>query len=87
MIVTTFPLGKVLVTPAAEERILDEDIRVAVQKHSAGCWGYVRSRRYQKNDQALLTHGPVHSEWRDRNGNRFTIRTEGDRSETVIDVL
>lgn len=79
-----FPLGAVVMTPAAMEALNPEDVALAIQRHGNCDWGDCCPEDRQENDFALPRALRLLSAYRDRNGTKFWIITEADRSATTI---
>ena len=78
------PTGRLLVTPGAIDLLDEDDIFDAFVRHASGNWGEVDEEDWKANDDALLNGGRLLSAFADRNGTRFWIITEADRSSTTI---
>jgi hypothetical protein len=80
----TFPLGRIIITPAAEACIPPEIIARALKRHQAGDWGDIAgSETARDNEEALRDGRPVFSLYFKR-GPDFRIVTSGDRSTTTV---
>jgi hypothetical protein len=80
----TVRLGRVVITPNALGAIQSEDIAQAILNHSRGNWGEVCPEDAQENDRSLVEGCRILSAYSDRQGRKFWIITEGDRSVTTI---
>src|SRR4051812_49278723 len=80
-----FPLGRVIVTPAAAAWLPAEVIARSLERHQAGDWGNVAADSETAWDNADgLRHGwPVFSFYF-RRGPEFRIVTAGDRATTTV---
>ena len=79
-----FPLGRVIITPAAAACVPAEIIARALTRHQAGDWGDTAgSETALENDEALRRGRPVFSFYFKR-GPDFRIVTSGDRSTTTV---
>ena len=79
-----FPLGVCYVTAAAEEALMAADIETALNRHAQGDWGDVCDEDRQANDAALSDGERLLSVYHARNGIKFWIITEADRSATTV---
>lgn len=87
-----FPLGRLMITPAALKRLEVQDGRVLVilKRHMAGDWGDMCDEDRRANDRALeqgtrlLSAYPIDPAHRYGDDNRVWIITEADRSATTI---
>ncbi len=79
-----FPLGQTVITPNARDTLHPEDIPTALARHANGDWGDVsEADRWQ--DELMLSKGfALRSVYHDRNGVKFWIITEADRSATTV---
>jgi hypothetical protein len=80
-----FPLGRVVVTPAAAEWLPAETFARALKRHQAGDWGDASpgSETAWDNAEALLRGWAVFSFYF-RQSPGFRIITSGDRSTTTV---
>lgn len=79
-----FNLGSMVITPAALDILHPEDVHAAVGRHAAGDWGEVCQEDRAENELSLEQGFRLLSAYRDRNGRKFWIITEADRSATTI---
>jgi hypothetical protein len=79
-----FPLGEVVITPAAQSAIPDAEVRTAVARHVAGDWGDLCEADQAENELSLKDGFRLLSSYRAGNGTKFWIITEADRSVTTI---
>ena len=80
----SFPLGRIVVEREALEALHPDDIREAIAAHSEGV---VDAWTRAENEQALVTGASITSAHDDRNGVRFQVRTNGDRTVTSVTIL
>jgi len=80
----SFPLGKLVATPAAMQAVPLEVIIGALVRHGRGDWGLVSRNDWQANQKALADGGRLLSVYETRDGSRFWIITEADRSLTSV---
>ncbi len=79
-----FPLGQVVLTKAAQEKLLMGDIMDGLLRHSRGDWGDVSDAGRQENERSL-THGyRMMSVYHADEATKFWIITEADRSVTTV---
>jgi hypothetical protein len=79
-----FDAGRIEVTPRAEEAIDNNDIAIALLRHTYGDWGLVPDEDRLANEFALEHQLRLLSVYEDSNGKRFWIITEADRSATTV---
>lgn len=79
-----FSLGQPLITPGVMEKVHPEDAAKALVRHAAGDWGDVDEHDRKENEFALTRYLRLFSVYRDRDGTKFWIITEADRSATTI---
>lgn len=79
-----FPLGQLLITAAANATLAPEDVYDGLIRHANGEWGDLDDEDRQSNEDALRTGQRLLSAYRDRNGVKFWIITEWDRSVTTV---
>lgn len=79
-----FPLGRMLITPTAQARLDAQDVYACLERHCRGDWGECCESDRQENETALTRQRRLFSVYRDRNGTRFWIITEADRSATTV---
>lgn len=81
---STFPLGKTVVTSNALACLNLSDVNHAVIRHSRGDWGDVGPEDKAENELSLKEGFRLLSAYSDRNGNKFWVITEADRSVTTV---
>ena len=79
-----FKPGQILFTPGAAEALDVDDAINSLRRHARGDWGVVSENDKAANEEALVTGGRILSAYTDRNGIKFWIITEWDRSATTI---
>ena len=84
MATSTFPLGQTLITANARDKLHPEDIPLALGRHANGDWGEVCEEDRQENEHSVNQRLRLFSVYRDRQGVKFWIITEADRSATTI---
>lgn len=79
-----FSLGQLLATPAVLERISNDQMLAALNRHARGDWGDVDEHDRQANNTALREGTRLLSSYHTADGTRFWIITEADRSATTV---
>ena len=79
-----FSPGQIVITTNAHQTLQPEDIPLALGRHLRGDWGDVDEEDRQENELSLLEGFRLLSVYHDRDGVRFWIITEADRSVTTI---
>ncbi len=82
--VAKFDVGQVRATPAAIEKIYEDDFFNCFVRHMAGDWGDLEEHDWKANDDAVEFGSRIISAYNDRHGTRFWIITEADRSATTV---
>ena len=78
------PLGNVYITANAERTLLPVAIILSLDRHARGDWGEPCDEDRQANDDALKNGGRLLSVYRTKEGTKFWIITEADRSATTV---
>ena len=84
LIVSRFPLGRVVITTNAARHLSSDEILAALRRHGLGDWGDTHPEDAGQNDLALRNGDRVFSVYRSRSGHTFWIITEWDRSATTV---
>lgn len=79
-----FEGGRLLVTPGVLSDLDPTDVNRALARHFAGDWGECCPEDWQENDLSIDQHFRLFSVYRDRQGVKFWIITEADRSATTV---
>jgi hypothetical protein len=79
-----FNLGRIVSTRGAVDALDPTDMMKALARHAAGDWGDVGSEDWAENELSLREGFRLLSSYRDRNGTKFWIITEADRSATTF---
>jgi len=79
-----FPLGRTVITAHARDVLHPADLPTALTRHAVGDWGDVGRADWQENEIALMRGFRLFSVYRDRNGVKFWIITEANRSATTL---
>lgn len=80
----TFALGRTVSTANALRTLHMEDVLLALARHSGCDWGDVCDEDKKSNDWSLANGERLLSAYKDRNGMKFWIITERDRSVTTV---
>ena len=83
-IAVKFDLGRVVATPNALEAIPREEIFAALRRHKNCDWGDVGPRDKWSNDRAVNSEERLLSVYHSKDGVKFWIITEWDRSATTV---
>lgn len=79
-----FQLGKVFVTKAVQDTISPVDALRSLSRHWNSDWGDVCEEDAAANDQAITDGMRLLSVYQSREGIKFWIITEADRSATTV---
>ena len=79
-----FQLGRTVITPGALDALHPEDAVRCLHRHGQGDWGDCTQEDWAENDLALGKYLRIFSVYHDRNGVKFWVITEADRSATTI---
>ena len=77
-----FPLGQTVITPGALAQLHPADVYESILRHARGDWGDCCPEDAAENELSLREGFRLVSIYRDRNGEKFYIITEADRSST-----
>ncbi len=80
----SFTLGETVITPNALKSLCPEDVYQGIRRHAACDWGDLCPEDIEENTRSLKDGCRLLSAYRDRNGIKFWIITEADRSVTTI---
>ncbi len=78
------PLGQVVATANAVEKIEAGEMAHCLARHRRCDWGEVSKHDWKVNEDALTNGDRLLSSYRDIKGTKFWIITEADRSVTTI---
>ena len=78
------PLGQVFVTPGIISAVHPAEVLAALGRHARGDWGEVPDEDKKSNNEALELGGRLLSAYRTKEGTRFWLITECDRSVTTV---
>jgi len=79
-----FDLGQIVITQNAQNTLNNQDVIAALSRHVAGDWGDCGKEDWEANQQALTEEEGLFSVYHDRNGTKFWIISEADRTSTTI---
>ena len=82
--VALFRLGQIVATPNALNKLTQQDVLTALQRHQAGDWGDVCQDDRQANDRALNDGSRLFSVYHSEKQFKFWVITEADRSVTTV---
>ena len=80
----SFSLGRIVVVSASLKSRPPSEITDALVRHNLGDWGDVTERRRQVNDKSVWKKRSLRSIYSSKNGIRFHIVTNADRSLTKV---
>lgn len=78
------PLGRTVITPAALATLNPDDVVASLARHARGDWGDISPEDRKENEYSVLRRLRLLSAYSDRNGTRFWVITEADRSATTV---
>lgn len=80
-----FGLGQTVITAGAMNEIDSADVVKAITRHVTGDWGDLEDEDKEQNEAAVRDgDNRIFSAYHDRNGTKFWIITEYDRSVTTV---
>ena len=79
-----FPLGQLVTTPNALNRLTQDDTLSGIIRHQAGDWGDIGEDDRKENDLSLEKGFRLFSVYHTTKGVKFWIITEADRSATTF---
>ena len=82
--IVLFRLGRILATANAVASLTEDDITTAIRRHAVGDWGDLKEDDRQANARSLKEGLRLLSCYHSRNGIKFYVITEADRSMTTI---
>lgn len=80
----SFPLGRLLITPAAQAVLTQDDLLTALNRHSRGDWGTVGEDDRKENDLSVKQGFRILSAYKTDKGETFWIITEAGRESTCV---
>lgn len=78
------PLGQVVATANASATLPQDEVVAALRRHASGDWGDVDDDDRAANDAALEEGTRLLSVYHTKDGTKFWIITEWDRSVTTV---
>ena len=79
-----FPMGRLVITPNALNKVPHHEVMAAVRRHSRGDWGELDNHDREENELSLKQGFRLLSAYRTSTGIKFWVITEADRSLTTI---
>lgn len=79
-----FPLGQTVITANAQRTVHPEDVQECLKRHASGDWGDCCPEDSKENERSINDGDRLFSVYHDRNGTKFWVITEADRSATTI---
>ncbi len=79
-----FPLGRIVITRNAAGKLTNGDVMKALARHARGDWGDLDDHDREENELSLDRGFRLFSAYRARDGTKFWIITEADRSVTTL---
>jgi hypothetical protein len=79
-----FELGQTVSTPGALAAVDPQDLFASLIRHAGGDWGELDDEDKAENELSLREGFRLLSAYTDRNGTKFWIITEADRSVTTV---
>jgi len=79
-----FPLGELIITTNAADKLEPSDILQSLTRHQNGDWGDVGEHDAQMNQEALRYGDRLFSVYYATNGTRLWIITEASREATTV---
>jgi hypothetical protein len=79
-----FPLGTLVITRNAGAQLHPEDVAQALARHARGDWGDLDPEDVAENELSITEGFHLLSAYTDRQGVKFWIITEWDRSVTTV---
>lgn len=79
-----FRVGQIVITPGALSELSQDDVLGGLIRHMSGDWGELDEHDWKENEAALQYGFRLFSRYCVRDGPKFWIITEHDRSVTTI---
>jgi len=79
-----FPLGAVRVTRGVAQSLDPSDVAEALTRHARGDWGEVGEEDWKENELSVREGFRLLSAYNAKDGTRFWVITEADRSSTTV---
>jgi len=80
----SFALGAVRITGGAEQALDPSDVVTGITRHARGDWGELCDEDWNSNEQRVEDGGRLFSQYTAKNGTKFWVITECDRSATTV---
>ena len=81
---TKFQLGRLLITPNAQQSLHPMDVYQSLNRHALGDWGDCDEEDWERNEESLEHELRIFSVYHDRNGVKFWVITEANRASTTV---
>ena len=79
-----FELGQTVITRNALDTLDPDDVQASLTRHARCDWGECCAEDAQENEFSLREGCRLLSVYHDRNGTKFWVITEADRSATTV---
>ena len=80
-----FPLGRTFITANASHRLKSDEVQAALKRHKCGDWGSELDEWDREENERSLEEGlRLLSKYQSKDGTKFWIITEADRSTTTV---
>lgn len=79
-----FVIGELFCTPGVADKLNPNEVVRALHRHVRGDWGDVGREDWDENDLSLREGFRLLSSYRSRDGTKFWLITEADRSMTTV---
>lgn len=79
-----FQLGRLLITARANSDLEAAEVREALRRHQLGDWGELCEEDRAENDASVIEGRRLFSAYTARDGTKFWVITEADRSSTTV---
>lgn len=79
-----FPTGRLMAGRDAMHRLGMDEMLAALYRHAQGDWGEVSQAEQRNNDHAVQHGLRIISAYHSKQGQKFWIITEADRSATTV---
>lgn len=79
-----FPLGQTVITRNALDTLPIGDVILALERHASGDWGDLYPEDLAANERALTNGGRLFSAYHTKDGTKFYVITEADRSGSTV---
>lgn len=79
-----FPLGQTVITANAQSLLPTDEVLATMRRHHSGDWGDVCKEDWNENELSLKNGFRLFSVYHTKDGVKFWIITEADRSVTTV---